>query len=86
MQVISGKRKFLAQLNEGLDIDSLPDSTGDKILVSRRSFTFSCLKCNRELLFCLANGEKENAELILATSAPSDGIMILTNVSLIVRM
>lgn len=79
VKVITGKRKFLAQLNEGLDMDSLPASRGDKILVSKRSFTFSCLKCNGELLFCVANGEKENADLILATSAPSDGIMILTN-------
>lgn len=75
MQVIGGRRKFIAQFNEGWSADYIP-----KLGNQEDVFEFSWMERQEELLFSVASGEKSNPELILAAAVPDSALLITINV------
>ncbi|KAG4198840.1 hypothetical protein ERO13_A05G111200v2 [Gossypium hirsutum] len=67
IKVVTGKMKFLCQLNEGQITDHLSKSEGNT-LHELDPFAFDCVKHQEELLFCLANSKKAKSELIPSAS------------------
>ncbi|TYI26531.1 hypothetical protein ES332_A05G119800v1 [Gossypium tomentosum] len=67
IKVVTGKMKFLCQLNEGQVTDHLSKSEGNT-LHELDPFAFDCVKHQEELLFCLANSKKAKSELIPSAS------------------
>ncbi|KAK9267464.1 hypothetical protein L1049_009890 [Liquidambar formosana] len=79
IKVIGGKRKFLAQLNKGWNMDCFPVPEENNVCHKGRPFVFNWMKDHEELLFCVAHGEKANPELIPAAAVPNGAILILIN-------
>lgn len=80
-QVITGGKKFIAQLNENWRSNILMDLE-KKIFQSLSPIRSSYMKTHREdVLFCVSSGEKEGSELVYSTVLPKDGILIIANVS-----
>lgn len=80
MQVIGGRRKFIAQFNEGWSRDCMPKLGKNKIPHQKDVFEFSWMERQEELLFCVASGEKLNPELVLSAAVPDCGLLITINV------
>ncbi|XP_064963004.1 GDP-L-galactose phosphorylase 1-like [Musa acuminata AAA Group] len=79
MKVITGGKKFIAQLNENWCINILMDLE-KKIFQSLSPIRSSYMKTHREdVLFCVSCGEKEGSELVYSTVLPKDGILIIAN-------
>ncbi|XP_024047068.1 GDP-L-galactose phosphorylase 1 isoform X2 [Citrus clementina] len=64
IKVISGGKKFLAQLNEKWIMDP---------------FILNSIDQNEELLFCVTRSEKANSELIPSAAVPNDSILVIIN-------
>ncbi|KAL5773852.1 hypothetical protein ACOSP7_011409 [Xanthoceras sorbifolium] len=79
LKVISGRGKFLAQLNEGWNMDYLSKAEDNKISQQIDPFVFHCINHNEELLFCVASSEKANSELIPPATVPNGAILIIIN-------
>lgn len=76
IKVICGRRKFLAQLNEGWSM-SKPE---EKKIWGQGDLTlFKQMKHHEEFLFCIASGETLKSELIPSASVPDGGILIVIN-------
>jgi GDP-L-galactose phosphorylase len=84
MQVICGKRKFLAQLNERLGMHFVPKPEEDKICGQGEGglSVLKLMKHQEELLFCVASGEMAQPELISAAAIPDGAVLIIINVRL----
>ncbi|KAK4858354.1 hypothetical protein QYF36_015118 [Acer negundo] len=81
IKVISGRGKFLAQLNEGWNMDYLPKAEDNKICQQIDPFIFHCMNHDEELLFCVASSEKANSEIIPEATVPNGAILIIINAS-----
>ncbi|MBA0565176.1 hypothetical protein Golob_010067 [Gossypium lobatum] len=79
IKVVTGKMKFLCQLNEGQITDHLSKSEGNTLL-ELDPFVFDCVKQQEELLFCLANSKKAKSELIPSASVPDSAVLVIINV------
>ncbi|KAK1561797.1 hypothetical protein Q3G72_000714 [Acer saccharum] len=79
IKVISGRRKFLAQLNEGWNMDCLPKAEDNKICQQIDPFIFHCMNHDEEILFCVASSEKTNSEIIPEATVPNGAILIIIN-------
>ncbi|TYI80921.1 hypothetical protein E1A91_D05G119500v1 [Gossypium mustelinum] len=80
IKVVTGKMKFLCQLNEGQITDHLLKSEGNTLL-ELDPFVFDCVKHQEELLFCLANSKKAKSELIPSASVPDSAVLVIINVT-----
>lgn len=76
IKVIGGRRKFIAQFNEGWNADCIPQLGNQEDV-----FEFSWMERQEELLFSVASGEKSNPELILAAAVPDSALLITINAS-----
>ncbi|XP_008225605.1 PREDICTED: GDP-L-galactose phosphorylase 1-like isoform X3 [Prunus mume] len=81
IKVIGGRRKFIAQFNEGWSRDCMPKLGKNKIRHQKDVFEFSWMERQEELLFCVASGEKLNPELVLSAAVPDCGLLITINSS-----
>ncbi|XP_057971916.1 GDP-L-galactose phosphorylase 1-like [Malania oleifera] len=81
IKVISGKRKFLAQLNEGWDVDQLSNLEESKACCQGDASMFKCKKHFEELLFCVAMGKRAKPEFIPMVAVPNNVILIIMNVT-----
>lgn len=81
IKVIGGRRKFIAQFNEGWSRDCMPKLGKNKIRDQKDVFEFSWMERQEELLFCVASGEKLNPELVLSAAVPDCGLLITINSS-----
>ncbi|KAM5587459.1 GDP-L-galactose phosphorylase 1 [Rosa sericea] len=79
IKVIDGRRKFIAQFNEGWGTDCIPKLGKSKI--SQGLFEFSWMDRQEELLFSVARGEQSNPELVLAADVPDSALLITVNAS-----
>lgn len=81
IKVICGKRKFLAQLNEGLGMHFVPKPEEDKICGQGEGglSVLKLMKHQEELLFCVASGEMAQPELISAAAIPDGAVLIIIN-------
>lgn len=81
MQIVSGTKKFIAQLNENWNLNTLMDFE-KKSFQARGNHCFSDVKPHREdLLICVTFGEKEGSELVSSSVLPKDGVLVIANVS-----
>lgn len=80
MQVIFGKRKFIAQLNERLGMDYVPKPEPDKICGQGNLSEFQWTKHQEEFLFYVACGEMAISELIPSAAMPDGALLIIINV------
>lgn len=80
MQVICGRRKFLAQLNEGWGVNYMPKHEEKKICSQGDPPVFKWMKHHEELLFCVASGEMLKPELIPSAAVPDGAVLIIINV------
>ncbi|XVF75025.1 hypothetical protein PTKIN_Ptkin13bG0155900 [Pterospermum kingtungense] len=71
IKVITGKMKFLSQVNEGQITDHLANSEGNTLHEWDPE----------ELLFCLASSKKAKSELIPVASVPDGAILVIINVT-----
>ncbi|KAJ8513914.1 hypothetical protein OPV22_004348 [Ensete ventricosum] len=79
MKVITGGKKFIAQLNENWSSNILMDLE-KKIFQSLSPIRSSYMKTHMEdVLFCVSCGEKEGSELVYSAVLPKDGILIFAN-------
>lgn len=81
MQIIWGGKKLIAQLNEKWNANFLAEleNTFQPLEPSKQSHMK--ILCEN-LLFCVANGEKENSEFVPSAVLPKDGTLIMVNVSM----
>uniref|UniRef100_A0ACD5YKS2 Uncharacterized protein n=1 Tax=Avena sativa TaxID=4498 RepID=A0ACD5YKS2_AVESA len=77
LKVIEGERDFVIQMN---------DKWNSFLLKEYGNFThpFGCLKPNstrscEELLLCIAEGDKNEPEVVPSTTPPNDGLLLLAN-------
>ncbi|WOK99524.1 GDP-L-galactose phosphorylase 1-like [Canna indica] len=78
-KVVTGGRKFIAQLNENWKPSILMDLEKQTIQ-SLRPTKLSDVKHQREnVLVCVSFGERECPELVSSTMLPKDGILIIAN-------
>ena len=82
IQGIEGRRKFLAQLNEGWNLDHFPKLGEKKTFRQEDVLQFNSMKQHNELLFCVASSEKTNPELIPSADVPDNAFLIFINVRL----
>ncbi|GMI81915.1 VITAMIN C DEFECTIVE 5 [Hibiscus trionum] len=80
IKVITGKMKFLSQLNEGQRPDHQSKSEGNT-LHEINPLVFDCMKHPEELLFCLASSKKAKSELTSSASVPGSAILVIINVT-----
>nr|XP_011460643.1 PREDICTED: GDP-L-galactose phosphorylase 1-like isoform X2 [Fragaria vesca subsp. vesca] len=79
IKVIGGRRKFIAQLNEGWSKDCIPKLGRSK--TGRGVFDFGWMDSQEELLFSVARGGQSRPELVLATDVPDSALLITVNAS-----
>lgn len=79
IKVICGRRKFLAQLNEGWGINYMPKHEEKKICSQGDPPVFKWMKHHEELLFCVASGEMLKPELIPSAAVPDGAVLIIIN-------
>ncbi|KAJ4980822.1 hypothetical protein NE237_031659 [Protea cynaroides] len=71
LKVIDGRRKFVAQLNEGWNLNNF---------LKQNPLTYRCMKMHSErLLFGIASGEKTNPEIIHSATVPDDASLVVVN-------
>lgn len=80
MQVVGGRKKFIAQFNRGWSRDFMPRMGKNKSFCQEDVFKFSWMERQEELLFSVASGEKSNAELVLSAAVPDCALLIAINV------
>ncbi|XP_039054098.1 GDP-L-galactose phosphorylase 1-like isoform X1 [Hibiscus syriacus] len=80
IKVITGKMKFLSQLNEGQITDHQFKSEGKK-LHEFYPLVFDCMKHPEELLFCLASSKKAKSELTPSADVPDSAVLVIINVT-----
>lgn len=80
MQVIFGRRQFIAQLNERLGMDYVPKLKSDKICGQGNFSEFQWTKHQEESLFYVASGEMAIPELIPSAAMPDGAVLIIINV------
>ncbi|KAL5977375.1 hypothetical protein ACLOJK_021721 [Asimina triloba] len=79
-RVISGGRKFIAQLSKEWKSKCVPNLEEFKTLQQVDLFKFNCMKTlNEELLFCVASGAKAKSELITSSAMPNDANLVIIN-------
>ncbi|KAG6489589.1 hypothetical protein ZIOFF_050864 [Zingiber officinale] len=79
MKIVSGAKKFIAQLNENWNLNTLMDFE-KKSFQARGPCCFSDVKPHREdLLICVTFGEKEGSELVSSSILPKDGVLVIAN-------
>ncbi|POO00991.1 GDP-L-galactose/GDP-D-glucose phosphorylase [Trema orientale] len=74
IKAIEGRKKFLAQLNEGWNLDHFPKPEENKTFHQEDVF-------RDELLFCIASSEKANPELIPSAAVPDHAFLVFINAS-----
>ncbi|KAB2601550.1 GDP-L-galactose phosphorylase 2-like [Pyrus ussuriensis x Pyrus communis] len=81
IKVIGGRKKFIAQFNEGWSRDFIPSMGKNKNFCQEDAFKFSWMERQEELLFCVSSGEKSNPELVLSAAVPDCALLIAINAS-----
>ena len=81
MQIISGGKKLIAQLNEKWNANFLAEFEDNALQPFRPSKPSHMKILKENLLFCVARGDKESSELIPSTALPKVGALIMLNVS-----
>ena len=82
MQAVEGRKKFVAQLNEGWDADNLKMSEENNVFNQADVFELSSAKLKEELLFCVASSKNPAPEIISSAAVPDNGLLIFINVRL----
>ncbi|XP_010245347.1 PREDICTED: GDP-L-galactose phosphorylase 1-like [Nelumbo nucifera] len=81
MKVIDGKKKFIAQFNEGY-LNPFPELEESKFFKKEDHLKFNCMRMQREaLLFCVKSGEKTNPEFVHSSTIPNDATLVIVNVN-----
>ncbi|XP_042502644.1 GDP-L-galactose phosphorylase 1-like isoform X4 [Macadamia integrifolia] len=71
LKVIDGRRNFVAQLNEGWNLNNF---------LKQNPFTSKCMKMHREwLLFGIASGEQTNPKIIHSATIPDGASLVIVN-------
>ncbi|KAB1222823.1 GDP-L-galactose phosphorylase 1 [Morella rubra] len=79
IKVICGRRKFLAQFNEGWNVDYVSKPQENRVC-SQGDLSFTkWMKHHEELLFCVASGEMTEPELIPSATVPDGAVLITIN-------
>ncbi|XP_009362225.2 GDP-L-galactose phosphorylase 2 [Pyrus x bretschneideri] len=81
IKLVGGRKKFIAQFNEGWSRDFMPRMGKNTSFCQEDLFKFSWMERHEELLFSVASGEKSNAELVLSAAVPDCALLIAINVS-----
>ncbi|XP_050147958.1 GDP-L-galactose phosphorylase 1-like isoform X2 [Malus sylvestris] len=79
IKVVRGRKKFIAQFNEGWSRDFMPRMGKNISFCQEDMFKFSWMERQEELLFSVASGEKSNAELVLSAAVPDCALLIAIN-------
>lgn len=82
MQIISGGKKLIAQLNENWNANFLADFEENSLRPLGQTKTSHAKILKENLLFCVETGEKETSELLCSAALPRDGTLIMVNVSI----
>lgn len=82
LQVIVGRRKFLAQLNESWINSSLSEHEEKRRCDQGSLVQTNWFKRQEELLFCISSGENTEPELISAALVPNCSFLVIINVRL----
>ncbi|XP_020093016.1 GDP-L-galactose phosphorylase 1-like isoform X2 [Ananas comosus] len=78
-KVISGRKKFIVQLNNRWNAQFLKEFENNFLEPLRFMKSNYMKNCKEEILFCVCQGEKESSELLPLTVLPKDGVLIIAN-------
>lgn len=82
LQVISGRKKFIVQLNNRWNAQFLKEFENNFLEPLGFLKSNYMKNCKEEILFCVCQGEKESSELLPLIVLPKDGVLIIANVSM----
>jgi GDP-L-galactose phosphorylase len=78
IQVIEGEMDFVIQMNDKWNSYFLKEY--GKLGPSFGCFKPSSTKSYEELLLCIAEGDKNEPELVPSTAPPNNGVLLIANV------
>ncbi|OAY68945.1 GDP-L-galactose phosphorylase 2, partial [Ananas comosus] len=78
-QVISGRKKFIVQLNNRWNAQFLKEFENNFLEPLGFLKSNYMKNCKEEILFCVCQGEKESSELLPLIVLPKDGVLIIAN-------
>jgi GDP-L-galactose phosphorylase len=81
IKAVEGRKKFLAQLNEGWNLGHFPKPGENQTIYQEDVCPFNSVKQHDELLFCVASSEQTKPVLISSAVVPDNAFLIFINAS-----